>query len=193
MLMAIAVADSDLAQLLLLAAPVAVWLYFGSWPRFVSMLRRSRLLLLSLLLIYAWTTPGEYLPGWPLWLAPSYEGLAAGGLQLLRLALMLAALSLLLQTTSREQFIAGLLQLASPLRFIGLDPQRFAARLWLTLHYLEQMPPRQSLQLAFAQLQAPPSEPQSLHTIHLQLAPWRKTDTVLLLLGVILTALVCVL
>ena len=101
-----------------------------------KLLFRSRWLLLTLLLIYACTTPGEYLPGlesYPL----TYEGLHQGVLQALRLTVMLAGLALLLGTTGRDTLMAGIYRLIHPLRHIGVSPDRFTARLWLTLHYVE--------------------------------------------------------
>lgn len=111
---------------------------------FWRLLRRVRWLLLFLLLIFAFNTPGEYVRQWPLdagqAFAPTYEGLSAGLLQAAKLCIMLAGLSLLLVTTNRENLIAGFYLLATPLRIIKLNPERFAARLWLTLHYVEQAP-----------------------------------------------------
>jgi energy-coupling factor transport system permease protein len=111
---------------------------------FWRLLRRVRWLLLFLLLIFAFNTPGEYVKQWPLDVgqafAPTYEGLSAGLLQTAKLCIMLAGLALLLATTNRENLIAGFYLLASPLRIIKLSPERFAARLWLTLHYVEQAP-----------------------------------------------------
>lgn len=100
-------------------------------------LRRSRWLLVTLLLIYSLSTPGEYVPGWPVWFAPTYEGLMTGALQTLRLLSMLAGLVLLLGSTPREELMAAIYQLLRPLRWTGVSPQRFSARLWLTLEYLE--------------------------------------------------------
>jgi energy-coupling factor transport system permease protein len=54
---------------------------------------------------------------------------------------MLAALSVLLVTSSRAQIMSGIYQLSLPFRAFGIQPERFAARLWLTLHYVEHMPP----------------------------------------------------
>ncbi len=105
-------------------------------------LLRSRWLLLTLLLVYAFATPGVYVAGWPYHYAPTYEGIAGGALQAGRLAVMLTALALLLGTTARDDLVAGLYPLLLPLRLLGLRPERFAARLWLTLHYVEQAPPR---------------------------------------------------
>lgn len=107
---------------------------------FLLLLRRARWLLLSIAVIYAYATPGEFVPGVPDSLAPTYEGLRDGGIQALRLAAMLAALSVLLATSSRAQIMAGIYQLLKPFRFLGVQPERFAARLWLTLHYVEHMP-----------------------------------------------------
>lgn len=107
---------------------------------FLVLMRRTRWLLLSIALIYALATPGEYIPDLPEALGITYEGLYAGALQLARLLAMLAALSVLLATSSREDIMVGLYLLLQPLRLFGLAPERFAARLWLTLHYVETMP-----------------------------------------------------
>jgi len=108
---------------------------------FYVLMRRARWLLLSILLIYAYATPGEYLPGLADYLAPTYEGLQAGLMQMGRLAAMLAALSVLLALSSREDIMVGVYLLLQPLRLLGIAPERFAARLWLTLHYVETIPP----------------------------------------------------
>lgn len=108
---------------------------------YLLLLKRARWLLISIALIYAYATPGEFVRGIPDAWAPTYEGLQGGVLQALRLVLMLAALALLLATSSRAQFMAGIYQLLKPFRCLGTQPERFAARLWLTLHYVEHMPP----------------------------------------------------
>jgi energy-coupling factor transport system permease protein len=107
---------------------------------FQLLIRRARWLLLSILLIYAYATPGEYLPWIPDAFAPSYEGLQAGLTQMGRLASILAALSILLATSSREDIMIGIYLLLQPFRMLGVSPERFATRLWLTLHYVETMP-----------------------------------------------------
>ena len=118
---------------------VALWCA----PRLLKkMLYRTRWLLLTMLLVFAFTTPGEYVPGWPLDSAPTYEGLASGLWQATRLVIMLAGLAWMLGVSSRDDLMAGIFLLLRPLRWLGLSPQRFSARLWLTLHYVEQMPQR---------------------------------------------------
>jgi energy-coupling factor transport system permease protein len=46
----------------------------------------------------------------------------------------------LLATSSREDIIIGIYLLLQPFRMLGVSPERFATRLWLTLHYVETMP-----------------------------------------------------
>ena len=117
---------------------LAALLYFGTASAW-KLLKRTRWLFLSILLIYAFATPGEYVAGFPDTFAPTYEGIKSGLMQALRLAVMLGALSLVLVTSSREKFMSGIYVLLRPLRVL-ISPERFAARLWLTLHYAETMP-----------------------------------------------------
>ncbi len=103
--------------------------------RLFSLMRRTRWIFLSLLLIYAFATPGHAL--WDADYAPTREGLQDGVLQLARLVCMLASLSILLTLLSRENLINGLYTLLYPARLIGLSRERIAVRLALTLHYAE--------------------------------------------------------
>jgi len=107
-----------------------------AWPASWRMLRRMRWLFLSIAIIYLWLTPGEPLaavPGpWSDWL-PTVDGAREGLLRIAALVLMVAAASLLLQATSREQILAALRWLAAPLRRLGFPHERFAVRTALTL------------------------------------------------------------
>jgi energy-coupling factor transporter transmembrane protein EcfT len=134
-------------ELVLTAITLAGLLLYLRAMLFFKILRRVRWLLIFLLLIYAYTTPGEYLRGFQSDFLPTYEGIASGMLQITRLILVLASLALLLATTRREDMMAGTYLLLRPLRLLGFSPERFAARLWLTLHYVEQtpLPRRQAL------------------------------------------------
>ncbi|MCE9633344.1 MAG: energy-coupling factor transporter transmembrane protein EcfT [Methylophilales bacterium] len=117
---------------------LAALMHFGSASA-LKLMKRARWLFLSILLIYAFATPGEYVAGFPDAFAPTYEGIESGLMQALRLAVMLGALSLVLATSSREQFMSGIYVLLRPFGLL-ISPERFAARLWLTLHYAETMP-----------------------------------------------------
>ncbi|MGQ0443357.1 MAG: hypothetical protein ACT4OH_07955, partial [Methylophilaceae bacterium] len=92
---------------------------------------------LVMLLMFAFNTPGEHVHGWPFSLSPTHEGLLIGFTQILRITIVLAVLSLILAVNTKQQLIAGFYYLLLPLKFFGLDVERFAARLWLTLHYAE--------------------------------------------------------
>jgi len=102
-----------------------------------KLLRRSRWLLISMILVYAFVTPGVAAVAVLGAYSPSQEGLLSGGLQALHLLALLATLALLLATTSRDRILAGLYFLLRPFVLIGVDIDRVASRIWLTLHYAE--------------------------------------------------------
>ena len=121
-------------------------------PHFSQLIKRMRWLFLSLLLVYAYATPGEYLAFLPLNVAPSYEGLHLGLMQIGKLLIAVASLSALFASANKSQLMAGLWTLLSPLRLVGLNVERFTVRMLLTLHYVEQMAIQPKLKLDFSQL-----------------------------------------
>ncbi len=112
----------------------AMWL---SHRKLAQLLRRTRWIMLSLLLVYAYTTPGEPLLAMLGMFSPIREGLSDGLLQLTRLLAVLAGLAILLDRLHRQQLIAGLYTLLAPLQLIGVSRQRIAVRMALTLQYAE--------------------------------------------------------
>lgn len=105
--------------------------------KMLQLLRRTRWIMFSLLLIYAYSTPGQ-----PLFAAlgawsPAREGLFDGAMQLLRLSAALASLAILLDRLGRLDLIAGLYSLFAVLTWFGWSRERCAIRLALTLHYAE--------------------------------------------------------
>ncbi len=103
----------------------------------LSLLRRTRWILISLLLIYAYTTPGA-----ALWeqlgsVSPTLEGLQDGALQLGRLLSVLSGLAILLALLPQAALISGVYSMAYPLAWFGLSRERIAVRLALTLQYAE--------------------------------------------------------
>ena len=121
-------------------------------PHFSQLIKRMRWLFVSLLLVYAYATPGEYLAFLPLNVAPSFEGLHLGLMQIAKLLIAVASLSALFASASKSQLMAGLWTLLSPLRLVGLNVERFTVRMLLTLHYVEQMAVQPKLKLDFSQL-----------------------------------------
>jgi energy-coupling factor transporter transmembrane protein EcfT len=108
-----------------------------SAKQLLSLLRRTRWILFSLLLIYAYTTPGTALWAQLGIVSPTREGLLDGLLQLGRLLSVLSGLAILLELLPQTQLISGLYSLAYPLRWLGLSRERIAVRLALTLEYAE--------------------------------------------------------
>ena len=105
--------------------------------RLLNLLRRTRWILISILLIYGYTTPGE-----PVWeqlgmFSPVSAGILHGMDQLLRLLTVLAGLSILVFSLTQAQLISGMYSLLFPVRLLGLSRERVAARLALTLTYAE--------------------------------------------------------
>ena len=125
-------------EILLIAAGfVLLFALLRSAHKLMQLLRRTRWIMLSLLLIYAYSTPGQPLLDALGIFSPSREGLSDGVLQLTRLLAALAGLAILLDRLHRQQLIAGLYTLFAPLQLIGVSRERVAVRLALTLHYAE--------------------------------------------------------
>lgn len=108
-----------------------------------SMIRRMRWLLAALLIVYFWFTPGApILPGPVSFTAylPTQEGVEGGLLRIASLLLLLTAVFLLFKTSSREQLIAALHGLVSPLARFGFrGANRLALRIVLTLEAVVQV------------------------------------------------------
>ena len=126
-----------LKALMVAAGCVLLLALLLSVRKLMQLLRRTRWIMLSLLLIYAYSTPGQPLLDVLGILSPSREGLDEGVLQLTRLLATLAGLAILLDRLHRQQLIAGLYTLLAPLQLIGVSRERVAVRLALTLHYAE--------------------------------------------------------
>lgn len=102
-----------------------------------SLMRRTRWIMIVLLFIYAYTTPGVAVFMQLGSLSPTWEGLSDGGTQLGRLLSVLAGLAILLALLPQARLISGLFSLMYPLRWLGLSRERFSVRLALTLENAE--------------------------------------------------------
>jgi len=154
-----------------------------SASRLLTLLRRTRWIMFSLLLIYAYTTPGEAVWAPLAQFSPTQEGLADGLLQLCRLAFALAGLSIVLSLLSQQQLISGIYILAYPLCYLGLSRERIAARLALTLHYAESAMQDTAADWrgSIKNLLAPTEAKQ--HSIELHINPFTLRDGLLLVAG----------
>lgn len=124
-------------RLLVAGGIVLLVAFVQSRHKLIQLVRRTRWIMLSLWLIYAYSTPGQSLADGMGIFSPSLEGLQDGGLQLVRLLAALAGLAILLDRLHRQLLIAGLYSLFAPLTWMGLSRERLAVRLALTLHYAE--------------------------------------------------------
>ena len=151
--------------------------------QFIRLLRRTRWLLVVLLLTYAYTLPGAAL--WPTlgWASPSVEGVQQGALRAGRLALMLAGLAALLAHTQRPRLIYGLYVLARPLTWLGLDRRALAVRLGLTLDYVEHAP-KPARWLGALRTPLPDEATPATYTLHTE--RWQSCDAAVILAGLLL-------
>jgi energy-coupling factor transporter transmembrane protein EcfT len=162
----------------------------GAWRQFAILLRRARWLLISLLTIYVLATPGDNLLPVLGAFGPTRQGLEVGGLQAWRLAALLAALALLLATAPRDQLLAGLYGLLKPLQLFGVDAERIAVRLWLTLHYSEQGVKLKGADWRLAVRAAlAPEEGGATESVCMEMAPLRWLDAVAMMTMVTLSTM----
>ena len=99
---------------------------------------RTRWLLISLLLVFAWGVAGE-----PLWsgsLAPTREGVDEALKHLGRLVLVLVSVAAFLEFMPLAELLAATHALLAPLRRLGVDSDRGVVRLMLVLRYVETLP-----------------------------------------------------
>ncbi len=155
---------------------MAVW---SNKRNFLRVVRRMRWLFISLLIIYAFTTPGEYIPELLAYASPTYEGCVLGLLQITKLLIALASLSLLFASSSKQDLIAGLYMLLTPLKLFGLNVERFSARLMLTLDYVEEFAVDTNHKMTFNRLDAihmTVNEMPAPQVIDLQLPAFNQSD-----------------
>lgn len=124
---------------LLMGLPLVLLACAMSGARLLTLLRRTRWVMFSLLVIYGYATPGTSMWEPLAQFSPTLDGLSEGVMQLGRLVFALAGLAILLSRLTQQQIISGLYVLAYPLRYFGLSRERVAVRLALTLYYAESL------------------------------------------------------
>jgi energy-coupling factor transporter transmembrane protein EcfT len=112
-------------------------------------------------------------------------------MQTVKIMIMLASLSVLLTTTSRELLIGGIYQLLSPFSMLKVDAKRFAVRIWLTMHYVEsntsktQQKISPSLTLEEIALHDTNEDKNIMREITISIMPFAKLDIVLMIIMLI--------
>ncbi len=115
----------------LLLAVVAI---FAARIHLSLLTRRSRWLLLAMLMMFGWMTPGTPLPGLP---GATREGLLLAAENLERFLIALAVVALTLKALRPAQLVAGIRSLLAPIALIDLSRDRIAVRLALTMQEVE--------------------------------------------------------
>lgn len=121
-----------------LGAAVAILLPAAWWRapgRCRSLLRRARWLFLSIVILFAFATPGR-----PLLAGVTAEGLALAAEHGCRLALLLASLAVLHEFLGNAGLLSGLHALLAPLSLWRNLRERIVARLMLVLDFVENGP-----------------------------------------------------
>lgn len=157
--------------------------------KFIRVVKRMRWLFISIFFIYALGTPGEYIQNVPANFPLTYEGCNLGVLQIVKLLIALAGLSILFATSSIEHLMVGLYILLSPLKLLRFNVERFTARLLLTLDYVEALAIKGNF--SFHQLDELHSATESLQdkkVIILQSPAFNRIDQ-LLIITIMTTAL----
>jgi energy-coupling factor transport system permease protein len=113
---------------------------FPALARLLQMIVRLRWLLLAILLVYGWWTPGNDLfPFMGTW-SPTSEGIFTGLLRIFSLLLIVAAVHLLLQLTSRSELLPAIMQAIRPVTTATVRT-RLAVRILLTLEAVTKVQP----------------------------------------------------
>ncbi len=148
------------------------------WLLSLRIFKRARYLLLTVLLLFAWGTPGATLwLTWPL-LAPTWEGLALALEHGARLLWVLAWLVVLLHVTCAESLVAAIYGVLGV--FKGLPREKVALRLLLVLRFAEQGRVNlRSWRDCLRWLES--GDAQSLDKIAIRVAPFALRDVVLML------------
>lgn len=186
--LAIALQSLHMAAMLSVGIALTAMALKISAARFYALLRRTRWIMFSLLMIYGYVTPGEALWAQAGIFSPTQQGAADGLQQLSRLAFSLASLSIVLGLLPQQQLIGGLYSLFYPMRYLGLSRERIAVRLALTLYYAESaMADTAADWKGSIELMLVPGEAEQ-HSIELHATPFTALDGLWITAGAILFA-----
>jgi energy-coupling factor transport system permease protein len=124
----------SLLLVMLLLAPVALLVRDVNGLAILRMMWRLKWLCLSLLVVYGWLTPGSLL--WDGALSPSREGVLLGLYRLSYLLVLVFAAQVIMLSLKREQLVAALYQLLTPLAWSESLRQRLVIRLFLVFDFV---------------------------------------------------------
>lgn len=121
---------------LVVGGPLAVALWCAR-TRTLRLLRRVRVLMIAIVVLFAGFTPGEAVfADWPA-VSPSREGLLQALEHAGRLLAVVCCVAVLLERLPSDRLIGGLYALSRPLGVFGLPAERMAVRMLLVLRYVD--------------------------------------------------------
>ena len=167
--------------------------FYDLWldlENFIRAIKRMKWLFLSIFIIYAFGTPGEYVQELPINIAPTIEGCVLGLLQITRLLIAVTTLSILFSTSTKAQLMSGLYILLLPLNLLGFNTNRFTARLLLTLDYVEELAVKEKFKFSFNQLDNMLATTELFEkdkVIVLENHPLKWTDTMIVIILIVST------
>ncbi|MBR0566218.1 hypothetical protein J5J83_08830 [Azoarcus sp. L1K30] len=127
--------DVDTLSYLVVTSIVLVFLFARA--RGQRLFRRVKVLLLAILVLFAWFTPGEALLASVPLLSPTREGVTLALEHLGRLLVVVSCVALLLERLPADRLVSGLYALFRPASALGLSAQSLALRLLLVLRYVD--------------------------------------------------------
>ena len=144
-LLVILIAASTAIPYLLYALFILILLLYGFTPgaevqSSFRMLRRIRWLILALLILYSWFTPGLPLfdSAYSAWL-PTYDGVYQAAIRIFALVIIVLYVSFVMTITKQEDLVGALYWLSKPLVYFGVSPERLLIRLMLTFKLVGDM------------------------------------------------------
>lgn len=161
-----------------------------TWAGFMRLLRRSRILLLTLAGLFLWSTPGRWLwPGLGMW-SPTWEGAVLALHQTVRLLAMIGWVALLHHALPLPRWLAGLWGVLAPWRWLGVDTGPFVIRLMLVMQQLEHSTVTWRSLWETGPSGVDNGQAVALAPLSLTLPVWQVKDSMLLVLGLALLGLI---
>jgi energy-coupling factor transporter transmembrane protein EcfT len=161
--------------------------------QFLNRCHKMRWLFLSIILIYAFGTPGEYITNNSNAFIPTKEGIVLGLEQVATILMAIAFLSILFYQATLVQLMGGLHRLLIPFTWIGFNVDRFVVRLLLTLNYVDELTKsKQNTVNVFKLHELLPSELAATQVVDVEKLPLTLLDfiTILLMLFILLLVII---
>jgi len=167
----------------LLCLSVFLTAFYLQHQIFLQKLRNLKWLFLSIFLVCAFGTPGEYLTNAMLHYLPTKEGMMLGAEQSAKMLLAISSLSILFYKKNIKALIQGIYLLLLPLKYFKLNVNQFSVRLLLTLNYVNTITQLNNKKMRFSEIyQAAQALPkyEELNIVQFSITPFSMLDYAML-------------